>query len=566
VIAAAAGVLVVLVVAVVLLLVSNQQVRQAQAETAKAYQGEAEQRLRAEANQELAEQAVEDMYTQVAMNWLSRQPGMTSVQRDFLLKALQFYQQFAERNSADPVLAHKTAKAYVRVGDIHKTLGEREKANAVYEFAVPLFERLVVDFPDQPLYRYQLAVCHNQRGIVLRQLDRLEDAEQAHRQALELKERLTTEFPNQPNYRADLGSSFNNLGTVLKGLGRPADAEAAYLKAVELLETVAAEAPAKAIYTRDLAMHLGNLAEFLSEAKRPREAEPLFLRAVGLHEKLLAAAPDHPAYRENLAICQYNRGNLLAREKDRKPEAVEVYRQAEALLEKLTAEYPLVWRFRPLLAKTCNNLGSMLMDLDRDADAKKSFRRALELKEQLVAKFSEQASYRHDVCVTLYNLALLARRGRELSTAADLAEQVARRERQALDSEPRNARYLDYLRKSCWLRAEVLLQMRQHAEAAAVAEEMPVPAPDGWLEYFQAAGVLGRCMPLAQGDDRLPEPQRAEVARRYGDRALEMLRQAQAKGFRGADQLKTDTRFRSLQARDDFQLLLTELRARSGPP
>ena len=53
------------------------------------------QKARAEANFRLARAAVDDMYTQVAEKWLAQEPQMEPLQREFLLKALRFYERFA---------------------------------------------------------------------------------------------------------------------------------------------------------------------------------------------------------------------------------------------------------------------------------------------------------------------------------------------------------------------------------------------------------------------------------------------------------------------------------------
>ena len=49
-----------------------------------------------------ARKAVDEMYTQVAEKWLAQQPRLELVQREFLLKALAFYQEFARVRSSDP--------------------------------------------------------------------------------------------------------------------------------------------------------------------------------------------------------------------------------------------------------------------------------------------------------------------------------------------------------------------------------------------------------------------------------------------------------------------------------
>ena len=72
---------------------------------------------------ELARQAVDEMYTQVAEKWLSEQSALTTLQREFLEKALAFYQQFAAVESSDPQVRHEAIRASYRVGVIRREPG-----------------------------------------------------------------------------------------------------------------------------------------------------------------------------------------------------------------------------------------------------------------------------------------------------------------------------------------------------------------------------------------------------------------------------------------------------------
>ena len=59
------------------------------------------QRDEARSQRQHARQAVDQMYTEVAKKWLSQQPRLEPLQRDFLLKALAFYQEFARESGND---------------------------------------------------------------------------------------------------------------------------------------------------------------------------------------------------------------------------------------------------------------------------------------------------------------------------------------------------------------------------------------------------------------------------------------------------------------------------------
>ncbi len=55
------------------------------------------------------------------------------------------------------------------------------------------------------------------------------------------------------------------------------------------------------------------------------------------------------------------------------------------------------------------------------------------------------------------------------------------------------------------------------------------------------------------------------MARTYGDQAMQSLRQALAKGYKDAAQIKKDKDLDPLRQREDFRKLLGELEAKSTP-
>ncbi|HEX8203379.1 MAG TPA: serine/threonine-protein kinase, partial [Isosphaeraceae bacterium] len=60
------------------------------------------ERARAEDRSRTARRAVDTMFTRVAEEWLGQQAQLEPLQRDFLLEALSFYQQFAREEGRDP--------------------------------------------------------------------------------------------------------------------------------------------------------------------------------------------------------------------------------------------------------------------------------------------------------------------------------------------------------------------------------------------------------------------------------------------------------------------------------
>ena len=126
---------------------------------------------------------------------------LTRVQREFLEKALAFYEQFAAIRRADPEIRRATAMAYHRVGQIRKALGQNQQADHAYQQALAVWQSLVEDFAGQACDRSDLAETLLGRAVLLGHLGRKTEAEKLDHQSLALAEALVAENPIEPLYR-----------------------------------------------------------------------------------------------------------------------------------------------------------------------------------------------------------------------------------------------------------------------------------------------------------------------------------------------------------------------------
>jgi serine/threonine protein kinase/Flp pilus assembly protein TadD len=376
---------------------------------------------RAEARSRQARRAVDEMYTEVAQEWLDQEPHMEWVQRRFLLKALQFYEEFAAEEGSDPAVRLAQATAYRRVGDIQQKLGEQAKAEEAYGRALALSRRLADDFPAEPQYRELLAGCQHKLGVLFAQAKQFQEAERASREAIALREKLVSESPDSLEYQCDLAASLSNLGRALHSLGRPDDAETAYRRALDLLNELVRRRPEESRYQDQLGAALSNLADLrgghgdAAQYRRPLE------QAVRCQRAALQARPRHAIYRIHLANQLARLGRTLARSEEY-PEAEKAYRQAADLIEKLAEDFPKVPDHRRELAQMLNDLGNMLNAAGQDAEAEKAYGRALDLGEKLVNDFPGNAWDRRDLAWFLANCP--ARQFRDPDRAVSLAKEA----------------------------------------------------------------------------------------------------------------------------------------------
>jgi serine/threonine protein kinase/tetratricopeptide (TPR) repeat protein len=341
-----------------------------------------------------ARRAVDDMYTDVAERWLEQEPQMEEVQREFLLKALRYYEDFAQEQRSDPAVRLATALAYRRVGDIQQKLGDFASAEPAYTEAIGLLARLADDFPARPEYRTALGHCHHNLGELLRQVKRGEEAERAYRRAAALREQLVEEAPASLQCRHDLAATTTALGRALHGCGRPQDAERQYRQALDLLEggAVARNAAPQTL----LATTQSHLADLHWSRGQLARARQMLEKAIGHQRLALKLRPRHPVYRKDLVVQLASLGRTRARLGEL-TEAEEAYRQALPVAEKLAEDFPRIPRYRSDLAGLHQGVGDVLLARGRREDARNAYAQVIAIRKQLVRDFPASPGHCRDL-------------------------------------------------------------------------------------------------------------------------------------------------------------------------
>jgi tetratricopeptide (TPR) repeat protein len=242
-----------------------------------------------------------------------------------------------------------------------------------------------------------------------------------------------------------------------------------------------------------------------------------------------------------------------------------MYRQALAIRKQLAADFPTVTDYREGLAVTLNNLGILLKDIDRAAEAEDMYRQALAIRKQLAADFPTVPDHQNNVACVMVNIARLLLARQEPHAARQLLEEAVSHHQAALKASPRDPAYRQYYRNNRWTMAETLLELKEHAAAATATRELLQAATNPPHDAYIAAGLLAGCVRLAGQDERLGESERQELAATYGDSAVAALRQAFEKRAEEAAQIPNDPSLDPLRSRSDFQRLLAEVAAKRKP-
>jgi eukaryotic-like serine/threonine-protein kinase len=408
-----------------------------------------------------AKQAVDDMYTQVAERVLPDIPGLESVRREFLIKALSYYEEEAnEGNGSSAAARAELANASFRVGRIHHMLSEIDLAGRAFSRAISLLEPLVKEFPNEPDFRLLLARSLNEFGLQLRQKSQRTEAENAFSRSLETAERGASEFPDRREFRQLMAHLLHNLAIMHHETGRLFEAETAYR------------------------------------------------RAIGLRKKLVTEAPDDPADHDELAITLGQIAGLMADTRQPRPgEAETAFRQALDIEEKLLAKFPSNSKYRGRAADMRNNLCVFLSTQGRHQEVEASLRNSLFDREQLAIQYPNMPDYQARVGVAELNLAETLCEQGKYAEAFDFAKRAIAHQQSALIARPKHPMYLSWLRAGYVELAETLLSKGDSEKASEAAAAIRVQPDVGDSFYLVACGYA-RCVPRLEKNPNLNDVQR----------------------------------------------------------
>jgi len=215
-------------------------------------------------------------------------------------RAVDILETLKDQHPENPAYRHMLAVAY-RGTPRRGTVRDRE----VQDEAIRILRQLTKEFPDVPVYRYDLIEAlamaeHNflvttrreqhRKGVSEKQLHA---AVEQLRQAISLGKELVKSHPSVPQYRVSLASSMRKLGRVLQDLERVEEAEANFRKAYELDVLLEKQFPRVPGYVLNLAESQHSLGENLRMQGRLREARPFLEWAIASQEKFLEKVPEN---------------------------------------------------------------------------------------------------------------------------------------------------------------------------------------------------------------------------------------------------------------------------------
>jgi serine/threonine protein kinase/tetratricopeptide (TPR) repeat protein len=467
-----------------------------------------------------------------------------------------------------------------------RALGRLDETMALNKRALGIRERLVAEFPKIPTRRRDLAQSHANLGLLFMALGQHDNALASIQRAAELFEKLSNEFPTTTEYRGSWANTLNSKSVMLCELGRREEGLTAQQQALQIQEKLAADFLSLPGYRRDVAESRVNLGELLMELGRNQESLASLDLAVSDLDRLLQRSPENAENRQAMALACNNRG-LTLRKLDQRAEALDAYRKAQALQEKLVADFPAALRFAEDLGRTYNNIGDLLNDLGRLDDAITALDKAISLREKLARDHVAVPAYAVDLGAAYLNMGVsksernqckdaldwftkalsvvgpILSRDPRLVEARALACNIHAARAQALDRLGRPSEAVHEFDEALALdegqqrlairlaRAGALVRSGDHARASADADAIAGDPQATAHSVYDSACIYALCAATARGD--------APQNQRYATRAVRLLQQAIARGYKDVQHLKKDTDLDALRSRADFGKVIADL-------
>ena len=159
-------------------------------------------------------------------------PDTTENNAAILQTVLEFFDEFAERNETDSRLQGEAAQAHRKVAALYRRLGHDDRADEAHARAMGRFERLVVQYPKDRDYRFELARTYALDDQYSRTSVTPERLETGIKKALPVIESLAAEAPDAVNYVMAQARWKARLAGALHQLGRSSEAETYYRQSI----------------------------------------------------------------------------------------------------------------------------------------------------------------------------------------------------------------------------------------------------------------------------------------------------------------------------------------------
>jgi eukaryotic-like serine/threonine-protein kinase len=359
-----------------------------------------------------ARQAVDDMYTKVAENWL--EDRLDPLQKEFLQKTLAHYQTITGQAASDPAVQLEHGRAFQRMGDIQRKLGNAQDADTEYRRALAILGPLHSRRPDDADVRRSLALTQTRLGDLMLRRGQNDQAAPLYHQALDLLQTQAAAPSFTQEDRWLMGRTLKSQADLLRLKGDFTGARSVYQQAIDTLGKAAT--PVQSDISNDLALAQNAQGQLLLDLGEKKLAEDQFRGAIALLAPLVMQYPTIPRFRESLATARNSLG-LIEQNDGRAADCEVQYRGELEEEERLAQDFPDRPEYRREVARASMNLGNLLEGEGRMAEAQPMLRRAISLNSDLTSKQPGDVQVRLDLSKSRTNLGELLQENGQVDQA-----------------------------------------------------------------------------------------------------------------------------------------------------
>jgi serine/threonine protein kinase len=360
--------------------------------------------LLAQSRSQLARSAIDDMYTKVAQEWLAQAGDMTELQKDFLEKALAYYEVLGQDNDRDPKVRIEKLRSQLRVANIHESLGRHPTAETVYSNLISDCDRTATD-QDEKLQSLPVklkAVVGHAR--LQQEIGKSKDVVKRLQESLLALQQQVPSFAGMDALtRQEYAEASGELANALRGASLATESGVSIDISLNLRKQLAEENPQSFEHRLALATAVSSKGTQQMWWGRENEgARKTFIEAEQMFTSLLQERPKDRSCRDAKVSCLWNHSVVLKR-LGKKEEALGLTRQSVKIQEELHRDFPTDRKLQLSLAK---NLGNLANNLDHSEEALDCVQRACDLGVDLIERFPDVVEYRSTFALNSYRLSL----------------------------------------------------------------------------------------------------------------------------------------------------------------
>jgi tetratricopeptide (TPR) repeat protein len=426
------------------------------------------QERQARANFELARGAVEEYGTKVSADPRLKEKDLEDLRKALLQSAVQFHMRFVEQYAGDPALRADLGRAYLEMSKIVATTEEMTRAIELTQQAIAVYESLIAEHPENHSYPLQLADALVNRGRWLDYTAQTDASQVAFVRALQMLESARQSHGASPQILWQYVRTCTNFAYLLHNkVGSPEQALAVCRKAIVFLERDRPGGNADDDAVMFEAELYSELADNLRETDQTREGLIWANKAVTLLLTRITATHRPRTLLYSLSQSYESLGRV--HEKLSQLElACEAFRKSVEIDTELVASYPSDARYLNVLGIDYNSLCHALFQGGQQQEGLIALKKAVEAKEQLVARHAGVPDYEANLARSLQNL---AQHTTDLDSAIKLQQRSQTLLNDLVDRYPKVAQYQISQAQSHQIRGLLEMKGNRDQEANAAIDQ-----------------------------------------------------------------------------------------------